>query len=67
MEYEYLCKGSVKKDRYGTQTYVCTEVSLAAANIDRIRTVVKRARCDIDKVDNEKVDQFKVIALFPNV
>ena len=30
------------------------QVSLAAANIDRKRTVVKRARCDVDKVDNEK-------------
>jgi len=40
------------------------EMSLAAANIDQIRTAVKKARQEVDKVDNEKVNPFKIIASF---
>ena len=43
------------------------ECSLAAANIDRIRKVVKKARQEVDKTDNEKVNPFKVIASFPHI
>ena len=40
------------------------EVSLAAANIERVKVAVKKA---IEKVDNEKVNPFKIIALFPSI
>ena len=39
------------------------ETSLAAANIDRIRAIVKKAMEEVDKVDNERVNPFKIIAL----
>ena len=38
--------------------------SLAAANIDQVRAVVRKARKEIDKVDNETVNLFKVVASF---
>jgi len=41
------------------------ECSLAAANTDRVRTVVKKARQEVDKTDNEKVNPFKIISSFP--
>ena len=43
------------------------EVSLAAANIDRIRTILKKARKEVDKVDNERVNPFKIIASFKHI
>ena len=43
------------------------EVSLAAANIDRIRTILKKARKEVDKVDNERVSPFKIIASFKHI
>ena len=43
------------------------QVSLAAANIDRIRAVVKKARRDVDKVDHDKVNPFTIIASFPSI
>jgi len=43
------------------------QVSLAANNLHRIRAVVKRVRSDVDKIDNEKVNPFKIIASFPAV
>ena len=41
------------------------EKSLAAANLDRIRAVLNKTKKQIDKIDNEKVNPFKVIASFP--
>ena len=43
------------------------EKSLPAANIDRIRTIVKRARQEVEKVDNERINPFKIIASFPAI
>jgi len=43
------------------------EQSLAAANLERIRTVVKKVRKDVDKVDNERVNPFKIIASFKHI
>ena len=43
------------------------ELSLAAANIDRIRSVMKKARQEVDKIDNERVNPFKIIASFPAI
>ena len=43
------------------------ELSLAAANINRIRSVVKKARQNINKIDNERVNPFKIIASFPAI
>ena len=40
------------------------EQSLAAANLDRIRTVVSIVRKEVEKVDNEHVNPFKIIASF---
>ena len=48
-------------------SYQPINVSMAAANIDRVRAVVKRARKDVEKVDNEKVNPFKVVASFPSI
>jgi len=42
-------------------------VSIAAANLHRVRVIVNRARNEIDKVDNEKVNPFKVISSFPAI
>ena len=36
--------------------YRSMELSLAAANIDRIRSVMKKARQEVDKIDNERVN-----------
>ena len=41
------------------------EYSLAAANTDRVRMVVKKARQEVDKTDNEKVNPLKIISSFP--
>ena len=43
------------------------QVSIAAANLHRVRTIVKRARNEIDKVDNEKVNPLKIISSFPDI
>ena len=43
------------------------QVSLAAANIDRIRAIVKNAKKEVDKIDNERVNPFKVIASFKHI
>ena len=40
---------------------------MATANIDRIQTVVKKARHDVDKVDHDKVNPFTIIASFPSI
>lgn len=47
--------------------YQPIEASLAAANIDRVRAVVRKARKEIDKVDSDRVNPFKVIASFPSI
>lgn len=44
--------------------YCPIEASLPAANIDRVRAVVKKVRKDADKIDNERVNPFKIIASF---
>ena len=46
-------------------SYQPINVSMAAASIDRVRAAVKKARKDVEKIDNEKVNPFKVIASFP--
>ena len=43
------------------------EASLPTANIDRMRAVVKEARREVEKIDNEKVNPFKAIASFPAI
>ena len=43
------------------------QVSLATANIDCIRAVVKKARHDEDKIDHDKVNPFAIIASFPSI
>ena len=43
------------------------EASLPTANLDRMRAVVKKARREVEKIDNEKVNPFKVIASFPAI
>ena len=45
--------------------YQPMEASLAAANIDWVRAVVRKARREIDKVDNDRVNPFKIVASFP--
>lgn len=40
------------------------EASLPTANLDRMRVVVKKARREVEKIDNEKVNSFKVITSF---
>ena len=47
--------------------YRPTEASLPTANIDRMRAVVRKARRDVEKIDNEKVNSFKVVASFPAI
>jgi len=37
---------------------------MAAVNLDRVRNAVKKAQKDVEKIDNEKVNPFKVIARF---
>jgi len=48
-------------------SYQPMTVSMAAANIDRVRAAVKKARKEVEKVDNERVNPFKVIASFPSI
>ena len=48
-------------------SYRPMEVSLPAAHIGRVRATVKKARQDVEKVDNEKVGPFKIIASFPAI
>ena len=48
-------------------TYQPMSVSLAAANIDRVRAVVKKAKKEVDKLDNDRVNPFKIIASFPSI
>ena len=43
------------------------ETSLPTANIDRIRAIVKKARKEAEKIDNDKVNPFKIIASFPAI
>ena len=43
------------------------QASLAAAIIDRIRAVAKKARCDVDKVDHDRVNPFAIIASYPSI
>ena len=43
------------------------EASLPTANLDRMRAVVKKARREVEKIDNEKVNPFKIIASFPAI
>ena len=47
--------------------YQPMEASFAAANVSRIRSVVKKAKSCIDKTDNERVNPFKIIASFPAI
>ena len=43
------------------------ESSLAAANISRVRAQVRKARKEVDKVDNERVNPFTIIVSFPSI
>ena len=47
--------------------YQLMETSFATANVSCIRSVVKRAKSFLDKTDNERVNPFKIIALFPAI
>jgi len=47
--------------------YQPMDASIAAVNIGRIRSVVKKAKSAIDKTDNERVNPFKVITSFPAI
>jgi len=47
--------------------YQPMEASFAAANVSRIRAVVKKVKSCIDNTDNERVNPFKVIASFPAI
>ena len=56
---------TLKEVQKGTgMEYRRMQVSIAAANLHRVRTIVKRAKNEIDKVDNEKVNPFKIISSF---
>lgn len=48
-------------------SYKPMEISLLAPNIDCVRTIVKKAQQDVERVDNEKVNPFKIIASFPAI
>ena len=48
-------------------SYKPMEILLAAANINRVRTIVKKARQDVERVDNKKANPFKIIASFPAI
>ena len=41
------------------------EASIAAANIGRVRSVVRKAKSTVDKTDNERVNPFTFIDSFP--
>ena len=43
------------------------EVSIAAANIDRMQAIVNKSKKEIYKVDNWQVNPFKIIASFPSI
>ena len=43
------------------------EKSMAAANIDRMRVVLNKAKKKIEKIDNERVNTFKIIVSFPAI
>jgi len=43
------------------------EVSIAAANLDRMRAVVNKSKKDVYKVDNDKINPFKIVASFPSI
>ena len=47
--------------------YQPIEASLAAANISKVWAVVRKARKEIDKVDSDRVNPFKVVASFPSI
>ena len=42
-------------------------VSIATANIDHVRAVVKKAKKDVEKIDNDLVNPFAIIASFPSI
>jgi len=48
-------------------SYIPMEVSLPAAKLEHIRTHLKRARQDVEKINNEWVNPFKIIASFPSI
>jgi len=43
------------------------KMSLPAAHIGCVRATVKKARQDVEKVYNEKIGPFKIIASFPAI
>ena len=43
------------------------EASLPAINLDRMRAAVKKVRKEVEKIDNDKVNPFKIIASFPAI
>ena len=47
--------------------YSPMEKSIAAANIDRLRAVVNKSKKDVYKVDNDKINPFKIVASFPSI
>ena len=47
--------------------YQPMEASLAAANIDRVRALVRKVRKEIDKVDSDRVNPLKVVASFSSI
>ena len=51
----------------GGLNYQPMEPSLATASLDRVRAVVRKARKEIDKVNNGRLDPFKVIASFQSI
>jgi len=42
-------------------------VSIATAKIDRVRAIVKKAKKDVEKIDNDHVNPFAIIASFPSI
>jgi len=48
-------------------SYRPMEASLPAASLDRMRAAVKKVRKEVEKVDNDKVNPFKIIASFPAI
>ena len=43
------------------------EASLPAINLDRMRAAVKKVRKEVEKINNDKVNPFKIIASFPAI
>ena len=64
---EVTKKHSKEVQKGAGMDYRPMQVSLAAANIDRIRAVVKKARRDVEKVDHDKVNPFAIIVSFPSI